>query len=221
MRKLLRGIVEFREKSLPAYAERFRELSSGQAPDALLFTCSDSRVVPELLASTDPGDLFVVRNVGNMVPPATIDGSSTGDLSEASAIEFSVLVLDVRDIIVCGHSECGAMKAAVGNAPVQGTPNLNKWLHHSTSATFRLHQEGPLDRSLSVHDQLSQINVLVQLEHLMSYSIVRERVKKESLHLSGWWFDIATGEMLAYMRESRSFERIDRALVERFLQQRD
>ncbi|HVX14414.1 MAG TPA: carbonic anhydrase [Pirellulales bacterium] len=221
MRKLLRGIVEFRENSLPQYAERFRELSSGQAPDALLITCSDSRVVPELLASTDPGDLFVVRNVGNMVPPATIDGSSTGDLSEASAIEFSVLVLNVRDIIVCGHSECGAMKAVVGPAPVGGTPNLHKWLHHCTSAAFRLDQEGPLDRSLSVHDQLSQLNVLVQLEHLMSYSIVQERVKRGTLHLSGWWFDIATGEMLAYMRESRSFERIDRALVERFLQQRD
>lgn len=221
MRKLIRGIVEFREKLLPQYADRFRELSLGQAPDALLITCSDSRVVPELLASTNPGDLFVMRNVGNLVPPANAEGSSTGDVSEASAIEYSVLVLNVQDIIICGHSECGAMRAVVEGPTLRDAPNLSKWLHYCTSAAFRLEQEGPLDRARSLHDQLSQINVLVQLEHLMSYSIVRERVASGALHLNGWWFDIATGEMLAYERESRSFERIDRKTAERFLERRD
>lgn len=220
MRKLIQGIVEFREKLLPQYAERFKELSSGQAPDALFITCSDSRVVPELLASTNPGDLFVVRNVGNMVPPAAADGSSIGDVSEASAIEFSVLVLNVDDIIVCGHSECGAMQAALATAPLPDAPNLRKWLHHCTSALFRLDQEGPLNPALSAHNQLSQVNVLVQLEHLMSYSIVRERVQAGSLQLSGWWFNIATGEMLAYERDRRSFERIDRETAERLLRRR-
>lgn len=220
MRKLIRGIVDFRETRLPQYAERFRELSLGQAPDALLITCSDSRVVPELLISTDPGDLFVTRNVGNMVPPANAEGSSTGDVSEASALEFSVLVLNVQDIIICGHSECGAMRAVVDQAPLPDAPNLHKWLHYCTSAAFRLDQEGPLDRSRSRHDQLSQVNVLVQLEHLMSYAIVRDRVRSGTLHLSGWWFDIATGEMLAYERESRCFERIDRKTAERLLERR-
>jgi carbonic anhydrase len=221
MRKLIRGIVEFREKLLPQYAERFRELSLEQAPDALFITCSDSRVVPELLASTDPGDLFVMRNVGNMVPPATAEGSSTGDVSEASALEFAVLVLNVEDIIICGHSECGAMKAALGQSPLEATPNLSKWLHYCTSAAFRLDQEGPLDATLSVHNQLSQINVLVQLEHLMSYSIVQQRVRSGELHLNGWWFNIATGEMLAYQRQTRSFQRIDRHTAEYLLQGRD
>ncbi|HET6882036.1 MAG TPA: carbonic anhydrase [Pirellulales bacterium] len=221
MRKLIRGIVEFREKLLPQYAERFRELSLEQAPDALFITCSDSRVVPELMASTDPGDLFVMRNVGNMVPPATAEGSSTGDVSEASALEFAVLVLNVEDIIVCGHSECGAMKAALGQTSLEQTPNLSKWLHYATSATFRLDQEGPLDGALSVHNQLSQMNVLVQLEHLMSYSIVQQRVRKGELHLNGWWFDIASGETLAYQRRTRSFERIDRHTAERLLEGRD
>jgi carbonic anhydrase len=221
MRKLIRGIVEFREKLLPQYADRFRELSLGQAPDALLITCSDSRVVPELLASTDPGDLFVMRNVGNLVPPANAEGSSTGGVSEASAIEYSVLLLNVQDIVICGHSECGAMRAVVERASLSDTPNLNKWLHYCTSAAFRLDQEGPLDRSKSVHDQLSQLNVLVQLEHLMSYSIVQDRVRSGALHLSGWWFDIASGEMLAYERETRAFERIDRKTAERFLERRD
>src|SRR5262245_32910879 len=98
MRKLIAGIVEFRARMLPQYAQRFKELALSQQPDALFITCADSRVVPDLLASTHPGDLFTMRNVGNLVPPATADGMSIGDLSEASAIEYSVLVLKVADI---------------------------------------------------------------------------------------------------------------------------
>ena len=116
MRKLIMGIVDFRERLLPQYAQRFRDLAEGQAPDALFITCSDSRVVPDLLASTVPGDLFVMRNVGNLIPPATVEGALTGDLSEASAIEYAILVLKVRSVVVCGHSECGAMKTAIAQA---------------------------------------------------------------------------------------------------------
>jgi carbonic anhydrase len=217
MRKLIAGIVDFRERLLPGYAERFRALAQGQMPDVLLITCSDSRIVPELLASTDPGDLFVMRNVGNLVPPATVEGASTGDLSEASAIEYSVLVLGVRHIVVCGHSECGAMKAALAGKPMPDTPNLAKWLHHVTTAVFRLDQEGPLDSQLNRHNQLSQLNVLVQLEHLASYPIVRHRLADGTLQLSGWWFDIATGEVWSYDRDSRAFKAIDREFAERLL----
>ena len=122
MQKLIAGIVDFRERILPQYAQRFKELALSQAPDALFVTCSDSRVVPDLLASTHPGDLFTMRNVGNLIPPATADGISIGDLSEASAIEYSVLVLSVANIVVCGHSECGAMKAVMANNPRPETP---------------------------------------------------------------------------------------------------
>ncbi len=221
MRKLLMGIVDFRDRLLPQYAVRFRELARGQTSDALFITCSDSRVVPDLLASTDPGDLFVMRNVGNMVPPATVAGDSTGDLSEASAIEYAILVLKVRSVVVCGHSECGAMKAALARTPMPNMPNLAKWLHHSASAVFRLDQEGPLDPGLNQSDQLSQLNVLVQLEHLATYPIVRERIVEGTLHLSGWWFDIATGEMYVYQREARRFEIIDRNAAERLISQFD
>ncbi len=217
MRKFLRGIVEFRERLLPQYAERFRDLAKGQAPDALFITCSDSRVVPDLLVAMDPGDLFVMRNVGNLVPPATVEGASTGDLSEASAIEYALLALKVRNLVVCGHSECGAMKAALARRPTPGAPNLAKWLHHAASAVFRLDQEGPLDPSLSPYDQLSQLNVLAQLEHLASYPMVRERLAEGTLHLSGWWFDIASGQMYAYQRERRRFEVIDRDAAERLV----
>ncbi len=217
MRKLIMGIVDFRERLLPQYAKRFEELARGQSPDTLFITCSDSRVVPDLLVSTDPGDLFVMRNVGNLVPPATVEGASTGDLSERSAIEYSVLVLQVRNIVVCGHSECGAMKAALARKPMAETPNLAKWLHHSTAAIFRLEQEGPLDPRLKPHDQLSQLNVLVQLEHLASYPLVRQRIADGTLHLGGWWFDIAKGEMFAYERGTRTFAPIDRVTAERLV----
>ncbi len=221
MRKLLTGIVDFREQRLPQYAERFRSLALDQAPDTLLVTCSDSRIVPDLLLATDPGELFVMRNVGNLVPPATAEGASTGDLSEASAIEYAILVLHVRSFVVCGHSECGAMKAALDRKPMPNTPNLAKWLHHAASAVFRLEQEGPLDPRLSRHDQLSQLNVLVQLEHLASYPIVRERLAAGTLRLHGWWFDIAQGEISAYDRETRTFEAIDRAVAEKLVRRLD
>jgi carbonic anhydrase len=217
MRKLIMGIVDFRERLLPQYAQRFRELSHGQSPDTLFITCSDSRVVPDLLVSTDPGELFVMRNVGNLVPPATVEGASTGDLSEASAIEFATLVLKVTNIVICGHSECGAMKAAISGAPLPDTPNLAKWLHHAAPAVFRLDHEGPLDAGLSRHDQLAQLNVLVQLEHLASYPIVRRQIAAGKLQLSGWWFDIARGNMLVYQREKRMFEIIDRSTAEALL----
>jgi len=124
---------------------------------------------------THPGDLFTMRNVGNLVPPADAEGISTSDVSEASAIEYAVLVLGVRNIVVCGHSSCGAMKAALAQKVQPDAPNLAKWLHHASAACFRLHHEGALDGALPRDDQLSQVNVLVQLEHLMTYSIVRER----------------------------------------------
>ena len=126
-----------------------------------------------------------MRNVGNLIPPATADGISIGDLSEASAIEYSVLVLRVANIVVCGHSECGAMKAVMANHARPETPNLIKWLHHAPAAAFRLEHEGALDVKLKPHDQLSQLNVLVQLEHLMSYAIVRDKVSAEPFYCTG------------------------------------
>jgi carbonic anhydrase len=217
VRKLIEGIVDFRERQLPQYAARFRALADGQSPDALFIGCSDSRVVPNLLVSTEPGELFSMRNVGNLVPPATVAGVSTGDVSEASAIEYAVLVLKVPAIIVCGHSECGAMKAVLKGGNVDGAPNLGRWLHHATGAAVRLRQEGALDPALKAHDQLSQLNVLLQIEHLATYPIVRERVLAGALQVAGWWFDVASGDMYSYERDSRSFELIDRRLADRII----
>jgi carbonic anhydrase len=216
-KRLLDGIVKFRERLLPKYAQRFRELATTQAPEALFIACSDSRVMPDLLVSTRPGDLFMMRNVGNLVPPANADGLSIGDLSEASAIEYAVLVLNVPNIVVCGHSECGAMKAVLSKSERPETPNLNKWLRHAHTATVRLENNGGFDSSLKPHDQLSQLNVLMQLENLTSYAIVRERVLAGTLRLSAWWFDVPSGHMYAYDRTSRSFVPIDRQTADRIV----
>ena len=217
MQKLIRGIVEFREHELPRYAEHFRELAGGQSPDTLFITCADSRVVPNLLVSTDPGELFTMRNVGNLVPPASADGLSTGDLSEASAIEYAVTVLKVANIVICGHSGCGAMKAVLSPGPVDDAPNLAAWLHHAAPASALLKQEAASAAGLKLYDRLSQLNVLAQLEHLMTYPIVRAAVETGALRLSGWWFDIATGDMYAHRPETRSFDVIDRSLAERLI----
>src|SRR5580692_2047595 len=135
MKKLVKGIIDFRKTIRPNYQETFARLALGQSPDTLFIACSDSRVVPNLFASTDPGDLFVIRNVGNMIPPcAGTNGHSTADESEAAAIEFAVQTLGVSEIIVCGHSECGAMMALVKGRDKVKTPNLKAWLRHGEKA---------------------------------------------------------------------------------------
>jgi len=217
LRKLIEGLVEFRERRLPQYAALLRELSDGQEPATLFVACSDSRIVPNLLASSNPGDLFTVRNVGNLIPPAHADGDSTGDLSEASAVEYAVHILQVQNVVVCGHSGCGAMEAALARKDIPGAPNLAKWLGHADAAVKRLEVDGPLDGSLRPHDQLSQLNVLLQLEHLLTYPAVRERAAAGALQMIGWWFDIATGDVFAYEPETRSFEVLDRREANRLL----
>ena len=141
MRKLLAGIENFRKRIFPKHAVRFRQLAHAQTPDTFFISCSDSRVIPDLIASADPGDLFTVRNVGNLVPCATADGRSTGDVSEASAIEYALLVLNVKNIVVCGHSECGAMKAVIAGKSQPGAPNLDQWLCHAHGAAAQLARE--------------------------------------------------------------------------------
>src|SRR5438105_3013495 len=140
MKKLVNGIIDFRKNIRPGYRETFAQLALGQSPDLLFIACSDSRVVPNLFASTDPGDLFVIRNVGNIVAPCGKNGLSVADESEAAAIEFAVQNLKVSDIIVCGHSECAAMNALVNGRDKVTLPNLKAWLRHGEDALQALDQ---------------------------------------------------------------------------------
>jgi carbonic anhydrase len=200
----------------PAYAETFARLALTQAPDCLMVACSDSRVVPNLFASTDPGDLFVVRNVGNFVPPFAPDAR---DRSAGAAVEFSTEVLGVGDVVVVGHSECGAMRAVLGSALPEGAPNLRSWLELGRPALEHLHRhdaaaEGeelgvPIAPGLPQHDRLSQLNVLQQLENLRTYPGVAARIAAGKLKLHAWWFDIAHADVLAWHHGRRRFEPID------------
>jgi carbonic anhydrase len=212
MRNLLLGLIDYQERDLPHYAERFRELSEGQEPDTLFIACADSRVVPSLIASSEPGELFTMRNVGNLMPPARSDGTSSGDLSEASAVEYAVSILGVKNIIICGHSGCGAMRAVIANAPLDDAPNLKGWLEHARPA-LKLMKPG--DGTLPVHDQLSQANVLQQLKHLETYPAVRKALEAGTLALGGWWFDIASGAVHVHDRMRNAFVNVDRQSVDR------
>ena len=141
-------------------------------------------------------------------------------MSEASAIEYAVLVLKVSSIIVCGHSECGAMKAVMAHGGPPEAPNLNAWLNTRSPPWRGLNRKVDWIPHLKPHDRVSQINVLVQLEHLASYPIVRERVAAGALRLHGWWFDVGSGSMLAYDPADDRFELIDRKMVERMVGRR-
>lgn len=211
MKKLIDGIVEFRRTAQPEYRERFAKLALGQRPDSLFIACSDSRVVPNLFASTEPGDLFVVRNVGNLVPPPGTSESA----GAAAYLDFSVGRLSVRDIIVCGHSECGAMQAiseGVGTVP---EPGLRSWLAHGEPALSRL--EG----ASRDHNALSRVNVLQQLAHLRLYPAVAAALERGKLSLHAWWFDIATANVYAYDAEAGGFVLIDEAEAPRLLERLD
>jgi carbonic anhydrase len=198
MKKLIQGIVNFRNLRLPEYAETFARLALGQKPDALFIACSDSRVAVNAFASTDPGDLFVVRNVGNLIPPCGEDGISTGDESEAAAIEFAITNLNISDIIVCGHSECGAMHAIRRGREHVASPHLKSWLRHGLPSLERLKTYAGPKGDFAEHNTLSQLNVLQQIDHLMTYELIRTRVAEGTLQLHGWWFDIAKADVYAY-----------------------
>lgn len=215
MQKLVAGIVDFRRNTQESYREQFGRLATGQSPDTLFIACSDSRVVPNTFASTDPGDLFVIRNVGNLIPSCDLHGVSSSDESEAAAIEFALQSLKVKNIIVCGHSECGAMQALVSGRRLVKQPNLRSWLRHGELALDLLRNAKAPDLRLSQSNQLSQLNVLLQIENIKSYPIVQARIEAGTLAVHGWWFDIARADVYAYLEPENKFLIIDESRASR------
>lgn len=209
MRKLVKGISKFRKRVTPEQKSLYARLALGQRPDALFVCCSDSRVAPNVFASTDPGDLFVIRNVGNLVPACDAYGRSTSDRSEAAAIEFALDSLKVRDIIICGHSECGAMHALLGGLENVPWPNLKSWVATAQPALARLKAGEEIEPGLSDVNRLSQLNVLEQAAHFLTYPIVRERVDAGTLCIHAWYFDIAAAEVLAFDPRVKRFNPVD------------
>jgi carbonic anhydrase len=215
MKKLVDGIVRFRRERRPGYKEQFAHLALGQNPDTLLVCCSDSRVAPNVFASTEPGDMFVVRNVGNIVPTAD-DSKVPAAADTAAAIEFAVDRLGVTDVIVCGHSDCGAMRALAAGAPAGATP-LSKWLESAgdTFKTLDAHPELAPERPR--HDRLAQAHALVQLEHLQTHAPVAKALKAGKLRLHAWWFDLGGADVHAWEPELGRFVILDEAEAARIL----
>ncbi|MGR9090885.1 MAG: carbonic anhydrase [Gammaproteobacteria bacterium] len=200
MPKFAAGVVRFQQDVFPAKREFFEKLSLGQSPEALFITCSDSRIETAMITQTDPGELFICRNAGNIVPPHT---NNTGAM--AASIEFAVAALQVPHIVVCGHTECGAMKGAMDTDALDNLPHVKEWLSFSKAAVDIVNELGAeLDGKQRMWMLLEQ-NVKLQLQHLKTHPTVATRLAKRDLQLHGWVYDIASGEVHAYDEPSDTF----------------
>lgn len=178
-------------------------VKSGQSPKALFIGCSDSRVIPDLMVQADPGDLFVIRNVGNFVPPYKPDNDFH---STASGIEYAVSVLNVQEIIICGHTHCGACQHLYEAIEDPSLVHTKKWLElgesAKTSAILSLGINAPKEELLRLTEKLS---VIKQIENILTYPRVKNKFENGSLHIHGWYYDIETGRIDYYNAETYEF----------------
>ena len=200
MQKLFEGLHHFQKNIFSSQRELFERLAKGQSPETLFITCSDSRINPNLLTQTEPGELFILRNAGNIVPPY---GAANG--GEGATIEYAVAALNVKDIIICGHSHCGAMKGLLQPESLDGVPQVAQWLNHA-EATRRIIRENYThlaDGALLT--ATVEENVLVQLENLKTHPAVAARLTRGDLRMHGWVYKIETGEVFAFDPEQGQF----------------
>ena len=193
MQRLVQGIHQFQKQIFSHHRELFERLEQQeQTPETLFVTCSDSRISPNLITQTQPGELFILRNVGNLIPPyASMGGMAAG-------IEFAVTALHVKDIIICGHSNCGAMKSLLNPEELGELPATKAWLAHCRKTEQIMWESyGHLTGSDLLHATVEE-NVLVQVENLRQHPSVAKAVANGTLHLHAWVYKIETGEVFAY-----------------------
>jgi carbonic anhydrase len=200
MHKLVKGIHSFQKGFFASHRQLFEKLATdGQNPETLFITCSDSRVVPNLITGAPPGDLFIVRNVGNVVPSLSLPGGT------AAAIEYATEVLGVKDIIVCGHTQCGAIDAILNPEKMDRMPFVKRWLGETSKVRdiveSRYADLSPVQKTIVAVEE----NVLAQLEHLREYPFVASRLEEGTLQLSGWVFDIGTGQVFDFDPDEMEF----------------
>jgi carbonic anhydrase len=201
--RIARGVAKFQTEIFPAQREMFERLQSGQQPLALFVTCADSRVNPNLVTQTNPGEIFIERNPGNMVPPYVefVGGVTAG-------VEYAMLVLKVPVIVVCGHTDCGVMKALLHPERVEGMPGVQHWMGHGFTARNRMLRkfgEAPEEEQLR---QMTQCNVLGQIEHLKTHPSVRARLLRGEIEIRGWVYDIGDGAIREANPASGKFEKL-------------
>ena len=194
------GVVKFQRDIFPGKAELFEKLSTGQSPEALFITCSDSRIETAMLTQTDPGELFICRNAGNIVPPHT---NQTGGMT--ASIEFAIGALKIPHIVICGHTECGAMKGAMDRAALTSLPHVREWLGYSQGAVDIV---GAIGADLEPEAQMRMLleqNVILQLQHLKTHPTVAVALAQKTVQLHGWVYDIKTGEVSAYDEDTNTW----------------
>jgi carbonic anhydrase len=193
--------MRFKKEVYPRDRQFFRELARGQNPKALFITCADSRIVPDLITQSRPGDLFVCRTIGNQVPAY----GSGADTSVSACIEYAVRVLNIQDVIVCGHSDCGAMKGLLHPEKVAALPAVSTWLRNAAAArSVVIENYGDISDDVLLH-LLCEENVVAQIENLKTHPSVAARVACGKLRLHGWVYHIHSGEVVTYDGKSRSF----------------
>jgi len=203
MQKIVDGLARFHKTSAPAYQPLLAHLAeNGQKPQAMMITCADSRIMPEELTQVDPGDLFMIRNIGNLVPRPE-DASTGTDVSVGAALDYALDHLHIKNLVVMGHSGCGAMAALLKWEG--GDDNIGAWLRNGRLALTRLNSSQLADEGLTEADRLSQINVLASLDNLSHYMSVRERLMRGDVTLHAWWFNVAQAQVLAYDQTHERF----------------
>lgn len=208
MHRLLSKFHDFRNNIFPNWREQFEQLALGQRPSTLFITCADSRVVPQMLTQTGPGELFILRNAGNIVPPYSAMPSG-----EAATIEYAVQVLKVEEIIVCGHSHCGAISGVLRPQLVEGLPAVEHWLTYAQQAGQEIAQQHlAIDGSDDDLTTAIKTNVLIQLNHLRTYPAVAEAETAGNLRLHGCFYRFETGEVTGLDESQKRFVSIEELL---------
>jgi len=200
MEKLIKGHKRFLAEVFPGKKGDFHLLAESQAPDWLFITCADSRVLPDLILGTEPGDLFIARSIGNVVPITSHDVDGV-----TATIEYAVEVLKVRHAIVCGHSDCGAMKAALNRSAVENLPKARRWLDHVQLAFAYRQPAHASDGESAELAALIRGNVVAQLMNLHAQPAVVKAEAEKRLTVHGWYYDILTGRIEKYDEEQRKF----------------
>ena len=200
MERILEGVCRFQRDVFPQEEKLFQQLVQGQSPEVLFITCADSRVVPSLITQTKPGDLFICRNAGNMVPPY---GEVHGGVS--ATIEYAVDVLGVRHIVVCGHTDCGAMKGVLHPDKVSHLPSVRIWLNHGEVARRIVEARFADAMEEEKLSALIEANVLAQIDHLRTHPSVAAKLARGAVGLHGWVYDIGTGHVRVWDQEAGRF----------------